>query len=65
MEGSGRGIMQVTIGTFVLILTYQLVTLSPDRGPILGPPKLQRTLPLCTVNFDKQHIEGYMVHMQI
>jgi len=59
MQGSGRGLLQFTIGAFVLTLTYQLVTLFPYRGSALGPPKLERTLKLSSAIFDKQRIEGY------
>lgn len=59
MEGSARGVLQVTIGAFVLTLTYQLLTLFPYRGSTLGPPKLERMLKLSTAVFDKQRIKGY------
>jgi hypothetical protein len=59
MEGCGRGILRVTIGAFVLTLTYRFLTLFPYRGSTLGLPKLERTLKLSTVIFNKQHIEGY------
>lgn len=59
MEGSGHRVLQVTVGSFVLALTYRLVTLFPDRSFTLRPPELDGTLILCTANFDKQRIEGY------
>ena len=59
MEDCGRGLLRVAIGAFVLTLTFHLLTLFPYRGSTLGPPKLERTLKLSTVIFDKQRIEGY------
>jgi len=59
MQGTGRGLLQVTIGAFVLTLKYQLLTLFPYRSSTLGPPKLERTLKLSTAIFDRQRIEGY------